>query len=177
MAFDLLLEPDEQVSADIPFYVGREQRRLVLTNRAAYWPSSKFGFIDGIVTERMPLAEVVSVSIRDVWHRGKLLVGGIMLVSGVIIGVIGVFLVFGGFVAARVGNIFGFVGIPLSSIGLAIAVHGGRRRTLVIASKHTSFTWAEPHVLFGDGPGCSLFEQVRAWAQSNGLRLEVDLEK
>ncbi len=182
MAFDPFLEPDEQVSFHFHYVnyfggKGNPQFGLVLTNRAAYWPGFKFGLIDSIITKRMPLAEVISVSIRDVWHLGRLLVGGVMLTSGVI----GIFLISRGIVTARVGQngaaVVLLVSVLLSGLGSVIAIHGGRRRTLVIASEQTKFRWAEYHVLFGDGPGCSLFEQVCAWAQSNGLHLEVELRE
>lgn len=181
MAFDPVLEPGERIAVHFHYATpgGKENKQagLVLTNRAVYWPGFKFGLRDCLITKRMPLAEVVSVSIRDVWDLGWLLIGCIMLISGVI----GISLVVGGFVAAVVGQngalVVLLVSVFLSIFGTVIAIRVGRRRTLVIASEQTSFRWAEFHVLFGDGPGCSLFEQVCVWAQSNGLRLEVELEE
>ena len=165
MAFESVLKPDEQVTADITFSgFGREPYRLMLTNRAVYWPDS-----NGISTRRILLDEIISVSIRDVWHRGRWLVAGIMFVSGVI----GMCSAANGFVPQAVG----FVSVVLFTLSLFVGIFGGRRRTLVIASEQTQYTWAEPHVFFGVGPGATMFEQVRAWAQSNGLRLEVELEE
>ncbi len=96
-------------------------------------------------------------------------------------GVIGIFLFSKGIVTARVGQIGAEVVLLvsglLSVLGSVIAIHGGRRRTLIIASEQAKFRWAEFHVLFGDGPGCSAFEQVCVWAQNNGLPLEVELEE
>ncbi len=182
MAFDPVLEPGERIAVHFPYATlgGKENKQagLVLTNRAVYWPGFKFGLLSCLTTKRMPLAEVVSVSIRVVWDLGWLLIGCILLISGVI----GISLVVGGFVPARWGPLphvaLGvlLVSVFLSILGLFIAVHGGRRRTLVIASEQTSFRWCESN-LFDDGPGCSLFEQVCAWAQSNDLPLEVELEE
>ncbi len=183
MAFDPVLEPGERIAVHFPYATlgGKENKQagLVLTNRAVYWPGFKFGLLSCLTTKRMPLAEVVAVSIRDVWDLGWLLIGSIMVISGVI----GNSLVVGGFVPARVVSfphvalVVLLVSVFLSIFGTVIAVRVGRRRTLVIASEQTSFRWAEFHVLFGDGPSCSLFEQVCVWAQSNGLKLEVELEE
>ncbi len=175
MAFDPVLEPEpaEQVFRDITFYgFWRWPDRLMLTNRAVYWP----GF-NGITTRRMPLDEIILVSIRDVWHLGKLLVAGIMLISGAI----GIYWATNGFVAPRAGDNVALAVILVSAVlcilSLFVAIRGGRRRTLVIASEQTQYTWAEPHVFSGVGPGAAMFEQVCAWAQNNGLRLEVELRE
>ena len=71
MAFEPSIQPGEQISADISFS-NKPVRRLVLTDRAAYWSGSKFlDFV--ITTERVPLAEVVSVIVRTDLHQGGLI--------------------------------------------------------------------------------------------------------
>lgn len=171
MAFDPVLEPEpaEQVFRDLTFNgIGRDPYRLTLTNRAVYWP----GFM-GTSTNRMPLEEIISVSIRDVCHRGRWAVAGVMLISCVI----GFYLATNGFSGFIVSKALFVVSACLWPLSLIVGILGGRRRTLVIASEQTQYTWAEPHVFSGVGPGADMFEQVRAWAQNNGLRLEVELEE
>ncbi len=168
MAFDPVLEPGERISADISFS-NRPIRRLVLTNRAAYWSGSKFALFDSITTERVPLSQVISVSIRTNSYQGRLIVGFSMLIGGFI----GIIMAAGGFVGARRNM---GVAVLLFVVGMNFAARGGRRRTLIIASEGTEFSWTEPGTI-GPKKGSSMFEQARAWAQSNGLRLEVELEE
>ena len=68
------------------------------------------------------------------------------------------------------------VSFILFGIGMLVAMRGGRRRTLIIASAEKTFSWTEPHT-FGVANGSSMFEQASAWAESNGLPLEVHQEE
>lgn len=174
MAFDPVLEPGEQVSADIRLVISdnrqesrRQELRLVLTNRAAYWPAPKFGLFDSVTTKRMPLSEVVSVTSRAEWYLGNLIVGSLMLIGGLIV------MTFGGMVSTQDWACVGG-GLVLILLGLAIAAHGGWRRTLVIASEQIKFSWVEPRAFREEFQArvSAVFEEVRIWAQSNRLRLE-----
>ncbi len=175
MAFNPVLEKGEKVSADISFS-NRPVRRLLLTNRAAYWSTRKLGFSglfdNTISTERVPLSEVVSVTVRTQWYQGRLVVGLIMLVGSII----GAFLMVGGFVIVRRPTVAPLVDFLLFAVGMLLAFTGGRRRTLIIASDGAQFSWTAQYGVFPDEPGPSMFEQARVWAQSNGLRLEVHTE-
>ncbi len=159
MAFQPVFEQGEQVSADITLMIsGKQALRLLLTNRAAYWPGSKFGLTDGVTTERLPLSQVRSVTARTRSQIGGMIVGILMILGGII------------------WTLAGFVGAPQALIvgGLVVAAVGGRRRTLVIASEKSKFSWSEP-ITFGGGVKAqvsSTLEQVRTWAQTNGLRFE-----
>jgi len=160
MAFQPLLEQGETVSADISLVIsGKQALRLVLTNRAAYWPGSKFGLTDGVTTERLSLPQVLSVATGTKSQFGSLVVGLLMVIGGII------------------WTLGGFVGAPQALIvgGLVVAAVGGRRRTLVIAAERSKFSWTEP-IAFGGGVKAQITEalgQVRTWATGNGLRLDA----
>ncbi|MFM9960136.1 MAG: hypothetical protein ACKV2Q_02810 [Planctomycetaceae bacterium] len=182
MAFEPVFEPGEKISADIRFVIigsrGRHQYpelRLVLTNRAAYWPGSKFALIDSVTTERVPVSQVDSVSIRPELYWGRLLIGFSMCIPGVIVAI--------RVATSRHWDLPGFRGglvivivpsVLLLVFGLFIAAHGGWRRTLTITSERTRFTWAEPRSFRGKlkAQVSAIFQQVRDWARSHNLPLQ-----
>jgi hypothetical protein len=160
MAFQPEFEQGEQVSSDISLVIGgKVSLRLLLTNKAAYWPGSKFGLTDGVTTERVPLSKVQSVFTGKKSQMGSMIVGILMILGGVI------------------WTLGGFVGAPQALIvgGIAVAVVGGRRRTLRISSEKMRLSWAEP-IAFGGGVKqqvTAVLDQIRDWARSNGLRFEA----
>lgn len=159
MAFQPEFEHGEQVSADITLVIsGKIALRLLLTNRAAYWPGSKFGLTDGVTTERLPLSQVQLVTTGTKSQLGSMIVGILMILGGV------------------VWTLDGFVGAPQALIvgGIAVAIVGGRRRTMRIASEKKKISWTEP-IAFGGGVKervTAVLSQVRDWARANGLRFE-----
>lgn len=149
----------------------------MLTNQAAYWPGHKLGLFDSVTTERMPIAEVVSVSLRTELYLGRLIVGGILFVSGVIVAIL--------LTTAQswdVGDMKNILGLAIGpcvwliGFGLYVATQGGWRRTLAIASENREFRWAEPHTFGGTikAQVSVAFQQVWDWAQRNDLNLEAD---
>ncbi len=169
MAFEPALEADEQISADVSFST-RPVRRLMLTNRAAYW-SCPASLGIGVTTKQVPLSEVVSVTIQTQGQPGGQFVGVIPFV----VGLIGVFLTIRGVVGPR-DMIPVALFVFLFGLGFFLLVNSGQRRTLVIKAKKTEFAWTEPSASFSD-PGRAMFDQARDWAQSNGLRLEAHVKE
>ena len=184
MAFDPVLEPGEKISTDIQVVLGNSRRgsrpkvlKLVLTDRAAFWPEFKFGPSDrGFSTVRIPLSEIVSVSVRNVFFWRSLIVGATVLVTDLTI-VIRVLRApnwdFGGVQDA--GTLAVPFGIGLIFSSLVIAASGGWRRTLVIASERAPFSWGEPDTLSDEinEQVTVAFELARTWAQRNRLHVEV----
>lgn len=184
MAFEPQFAAEEQVAADIRCVIiaSRQQSRqvelrLVLTDQAAYWPGHKFGLVDSVSTERMPIGEVVSVSLRKEFFLGPLTVGGALFFSGAIMAILlKTTSIAGEFKNHHASGIAAcFV---LMVFGLCRAAFGGWHRTLVIASERGEFRWAEPHSFGGTikDQVTLAFRQVHDWARSNGLRLELDSE-
>jgi hypothetical protein len=92
-------------------------------------------------------------------QMGSMIVGLLMIVGGVI------------------WTLGGFLGAPQALIvgGVAVAIVGGRRRTLRIASEKKKLSWTEP-IAFGGGVKqqvTAVLDQVRNWARSNGVRYEA----
>jgi hypothetical protein len=183
MAFDPILEEGESRSADIQICLGYSRRgsrpkvfKLVLTDRAAYWPEFKFGPFDrGFTTRRMPLSEIVSVSDRKVFYWRSLMVGVAILVTGLTVVIRVIRAPNWDFAGIRdAGTLAVPFGIGLIFGSLVIAASGGWRRTLVIASERARFTWIEPRMVGDeiDEQVAAAFESVRHWAQKSRLQFE-----
>lgn len=161
MAFRPQIDPGEKIEADIALVISEKPSlRLVLTNRAAYWPGKKaFAVSDAVTTERLVFAEILSVATGKRSSLGSLAIGLVMVVGGII------------------WTLCGYAGAPQALVvgGVIVAIVGGRRRTLLIRAERQKFMWTEP-ITFGGGIKTEVtraLESVRTWAQSNGLRLEA----
>lgn len=150
MTLESRQEVAEVVEADIALVIDKKPAlRLTLTNRAAYWNE----------TQRIPLADIINVTIGRRSILGSLAAGILMITIGVV------------WTLAPVAEGKIFVGAPQALMlgGVLTAIFGSRRRTMSIETKTGNFYFSEP-VAFGGGVAKRVdaaLDDVRRWVQKH----------
>jgi len=165
MVFNPAFRDGEELEEDIELIISKKpQIRLVLTNKAAYWPGKKtFAVSDPITTIKVDLSEIESIFIGKKSSLSSLLSGIVMIILG------------GAWTFAGYPNSY-YVGYPQALIvgGIILAFFGGKRTLLKIYSRNEKLQWSAP---LGFGKKFkedinTTVEKLSTWAKKHSILLK-----
>jgi len=130
MAFKPELAENEHLEYDIDLVISKKTSlRLVLTDRAAYWPVMKrIALTDPVATACVPISDIEKVVVGRKGALGSIIAGLGLAVAGI------------------VWTLFGYVGAPQALIvgGILLSIFGGQRVIVQVHSAKIKLKWTAP---------------------------------
>ena len=165
MAFEPELTEAETIKHDIDLVITKNKPlRLVLTDQAAYWPTTKrMALKDSVGTAAVPIDEIEKVVLGRKSALGSVLAGLGLALLGIL------------------WTLAGYVGAPQAFIigGILLSISGGRRVVVQVYAGKKKLEWTSP-LAFGKKVKTNSAEtqsSIANWCTNHAVAVTVKQKK